>query len=65
MGTIGLKIKMLFVYVVLKIMSKNVEVINEKVKELVIWANGKNNDNVLLGGIGSVEVRLVKEGKGW
>lgn len=65
MGTIGLKIKMLFVYVILKIMSKNIEVINEKVKELVIWANGKNNDNVLLGGIGSVEVRLVKEGRGW
>jgi hypothetical protein len=61
MGTIGLKIKMLFVYVILKIMSKNIEVINEKVKELVIWANGKNNDNVLLGGIGGVEVRLMKE----
>ena len=65
MGTFGLKIKMMFVFVILKIMSKNVEDINSKIKELVTWANGKNSDNVLLGGIGSVEVRLVKEGKAW
>lgn len=65
MGTFGLKIKMIFVFVILKIMSKNVEDINSEIKELVAWANGKNTDNVLLGGIGSVEVRLVKEGRAW
>ena len=65
MVTFGLKIKMIFVFVILKIMSKNVDGINAKIKELITWANDKNNNNVLLGGIGSVEVRLIKEGKVW
>lgn len=65
MVTFGLKIKMIFVFVILKIMSKNVDGINTKIKELITWANDKNNNNVLLGGIGSVEVRLIKEGKAW
>lgn len=65
MVTFGLKIKMIFVFVILKIMSKNIDGINAKIKELITWANDKNNNNVLLGGIGSVEVRLIKEGKAW
>ena len=65
MVTFGLKIKMIFVFVILKIMSKNIDGINTKIKELITWANDKNNNNVLLGGIGSVEVRLIKEGKAW
>lgn len=65
MGTIGLKIKMMVVYLVLRIMSGNIEKINEKVKELVGWAKSKETNTVLLGGIGTIEVRLVKEGKAW
>lgn len=65
MGTIGLKIKMMVVYLVLRIMSGNIEKINEKVKELITWAKTKDVDNVLLGGISAIEVRLIKDGKAW
>ena len=35
MVTFGLKIKMIFVFVILKIMSKNIDGINAKIKELI------------------------------